>query len=215
MNEKRVLQAFVRQKVLTIEQIVNLLQCAVITVRRRLKQWNTFTSINKNGRYYTLPQIPVFDENGLWCYQSVLFSKHGNLKQTIIELIRQSQSGMSTAELANILDLAPSSYLFTQIKNAPDIQREKHQGRFVYFSDSTDRYHRQKQTRALRCLDVVNQPTDAESVLILIEFIKHPGVKAEQLSHRIKKRGKQIAPGVIQRFLQSHDLLKKTPDTMR
>jgi len=83
MDEKQVLQTFSRKKILTIDQLVDLLQCSVITVRRGLKQWSAFTSINKNGRYYTLPRIPLFDENGLWRYQTVLFSNHGNLTQSI------------------------------------------------------------------------------------------------------------------------------------
>ena len=84
MDEKYVLQRFRRQKIITIEQLVRLLKCTVITVRQRLKKWKTYTIINKNGRYYTLTKIPVFDENGLWKYQTVLFSKHGNLKQTAL-----------------------------------------------------------------------------------------------------------------------------------
>ena len=74
MDEKHVYQRFRRQKIITIDQLVKLLTSSVITARRRLKKWQTYTSINKNGRYYTLPQIPVFDENGLWWYQTVLFS---------------------------------------------------------------------------------------------------------------------------------------------
>lgn len=214
MNEKKVIQTFARKKILTIEELVQLLQCAAITVRRRLKQWSAFTSINQNGRYYTLPQIPVFDENGLWRYQSVLFSNHGNLRQTIIELIRKSSAGMSAAELAPLLDLAPSSYLFTQLSKTTGIKREKYQGRFVYFADSSKRYRQQRQSRTLHRLEV-DQPTDAEAVSILVEFIKHPGIDMDQLSRKVKKQGKNVAPTVIEHFLQSHDLLKKTPDTGR
>ena len=92
MDENQVLDRFRRQKIATIEQLVKWLKCSVITVRRRLKRWQSFTSINQNGRYYSLPQIPVFDQNGLWRYQAVLFSKHGNLKQTIVALIVNSKT---------------------------------------------------------------------------------------------------------------------------
>jgi len=215
MDDKKAFQTFARKKVLTIEQLGNLLQCATITVRRRLKQWSAFTSINKNGRYYTLPQIPVFDEKGLWRYQSVLFSNHGNLKQTMIELIRRSNAGMSAAELAPVLDLEPSSYLFTQLSKTTGIKREKHHGRFIYFADNIERYHQQKQDRALPWPEGISFPTDAEAVLILVEFINNPGADMAQLSRKVKKHGRQIAPAVIENFLQSHDLLKKTPDTRR
>jgi hypothetical protein len=78
MDENYALDYFSQQKIITLEQLIGLLECSAITARRRLKQWQTYTSINKNGRYYTLPQIPEFDQSGLWRYQTVLFSKHGN-----------------------------------------------------------------------------------------------------------------------------------------
>lgn len=207
MDEKGVLQKFWQQKIITIEQLVQLFQCSVITVRRRLKKWQTYTSINKNGRYYTLPHIPVFDANGLWRYQSVLFSKHGNLKQTIIWLICQSQTGLSAGEIAAIVDLAPSSSFFTQIKNASVISREKQHGRFVYFNAQS--VHQQKHKRILGRTDFLDGPTDAEAVLILVELIKHPGIEIEQLVAKVQEKGKDLDSTVIRKFLESHDLLKK------
>jgi len=73
MDEKQVLDRFQRQKIATLKQLEQWLNCSVMTVRRRLKAWRSFTSINQNGRYYTLPQVPVFDPSGLWRHQRVLF----------------------------------------------------------------------------------------------------------------------------------------------
>ena len=212
MDEKGVLKKFRQQKVITIEQLVQLFKCSVITVRRRLKNWKTYTSINKNGRYYTLPQIPVFDENGLWKYQTVLFSKYGNLKQTTIELIRRSQVGLSAVDIAEIIEIPSSSSFFSQIKNVAGIQREKLQGRFTYFSDTPDQYQRQK--RALGRHKTTNWPTDAQAVEILIQMIKHPGIDIEQLAVKAVLQGQWVDSATIRRFLQFHDLLKKTQDTM-
>jgi len=127
MDETRVLEKFRRQKVITIEQLVELLKCSVITARRRLKKWQTYTSINKNGRYYTLPQIPVFDKNGLWWYQTILFSRHGNLKQTIVSLVTDSPNGLSAAEVSELVDIAANSSFLSQLKSASGVKREKHQ----------------------------------------------------------------------------------------
>jgi len=211
MDEKGVLKKFRQRKIITIEQLVQLFKCSVITVRRRLKKWKTHTSINKNGRYYTLPQIPVFDENGLWKYQTVLFSKYGNLKQTTIELIRRSQVGLSAVDIAKIIEIPSSSSFFSQIKNVAGIKREKHQGRFIYFSDIPYNYQRQK--RALGRQKTTEWPTDAQAVEILIQMIKHPGIDIEQLAVKAAPRGKWVDSAIIRRFLQFHDLLKKTPDT--
>lgn len=215
MDENKVLQTFSRLKVITLDQLVNLLQCAVITVRRRLKKWNAYTSINQNGRYYSLPQIPVFDDSGLWRYQSILFSKHGNLKQTALALIRRSPMGLSAGEIARLLDLSSSSSFFTGIHQMPGISREKYQGRFVYFSDSLEHYHRQKQKRILSRPGAKDWPTDAQAVVILVELIKHPGIEMEQLSAKAARRGCMVAPAIIEAFLRSHDLLKKTSDIER
>lgn len=212
MNEKTVLRKFRQLKIMTIEELVRLLQCSAITARRRLKKWQTYTSVNKNGRYYTLPKIPVFDENGLWKYQTVLFSKHGNLKQTIVELIRDAKAGLSAVELANIIGFAPNSSFLSQIKDVPGIKREKHQGRFIYLSDSLEVYNRQKHERASvhRANDF---PTDSEAIVILVQMIKNPDIGIEQLSDKLLTQGKRIVPDAIRRFLTFHGLLKKTLDT--
>jgi hypothetical protein len=212
MDEKIVFRKFRQLKIITIEELVRLLQCSAITARRRLKKWQTYTSVNKNGRYYTLPQIPVFNENGLWKYQTVLFSKHGNLKQTIVELIRDAKAGLSAVELADIIGFAPNSPFLSQIKDAPGVKREKHKGRFIYLSDSPEVYNRQKHERGSVHRD--NEfPTDSEAIVILVQLIKNPDIGIEQLSDKLLMQGKQIVPDSIRKFLTFHGLLKKTLDT--
>jgi len=209
MDEKKVLQKFRRQKIITLDQLVKLLTCSVITARRRLKKWQTYTSINKNGRYYALPQIPVFDENDLWWYQTVLFSKHGNLTQTIVELIRASEKGLSAVEIAGIVDLAPNSSFLSRIKDVPGIRREKHQGRFIYLSDRPEIYNKQKH-RWTFSRSIADFPTDAQAIIILVQLIKHPGIGIEQLAGKVAKQDGRIDPGAVRRLLQFHGLLKKT-----
>jgi hypothetical protein len=208
MDDKYALANFSRQKVITIEQLVKLLNCSVITARRRLKKWRTYTSINHNGRYYTLPQIPVFDKNDLWKYQTILFSNHGNLKQTIVALITDSQKGLSAVQVAEIVGFAPNSSFLSQFKNVPGVKREKHQGRFVYLSDRSGIYTKQKQQWTTTAL-----PTDAQAVVILVELIKHPDIGIEQLSEHVSDQGQSVEAATIRKFLQFHDLLKKTSDT--
>ena len=214
MDEKHALQKFRRQKIITIDQLVKLLTCSLITVRRRLKKWHAYTSINQNGRYYTLPRIPVFDEYGLWRYQTVLFSKHGNLTQTIVELIRTSQQGLSAVEIAGIVDLAPNSSFLSRMKNVPGVWREKHLGRFVYLSASPEIYGKQKH-RWTANQRITDFPTDAQAIIILVQLIKHPDVGVEQLASKASQQDQQINPDTVRRFLQFHDLLKKTSDTRR
>ena len=212
MHEIDVLKRFHRIKVLTIKQLVDLLKSSVITARRHPKKWEAYTSFNHNGRYYTLPRIPRFDNNGIWKHQTILFSKYGNLKQTIIELIRRSKAGLSARGVAQIIEIPSNSSIFSQLQMVSGIRREKHQGHFVYFSDEQETY--QKQTSALyRPGAAARFPSDEEAVLILVQYIKHPHIGVEELSERIARQAKRIDPSVIQNFLGHHDLLKKIPDT--
>lgn len=214
MDEKQVLDRFRRQQIATIEQLVEWLKCSVITVRRRLKAWRSFTSINQNGRYYTLPEVPVFDPSGLWRYQRVLFSKHGNLKQTLVAMITRSSKGLSAVEIARLVDLAPNSSFISRITHGLGVQREKHQGRFVYFSEHPEIYSLQKYARASGRQEA-GMPTDQEAVMILVELLKHPGSGIEELAARVSKPSRWIAPETVRAFLERHDLVKKTSDTRR
>jgi hypothetical protein len=213
MDEKLALERFQQKKIITIDQLVELLTCSVITARRQLKKWQTYTSINQNGRYYTLPQIPVFDENGLWRFQSVLFSKHGNLTKTIVALIKTSSKGLITVQIADFLDLPRNSSFISRIKDVPGVKREKHQGRFVYFSSQPEIYNRQK-NRWFETADTVDLPTDAQAIIILVHLIKHPGIRIDQLAKQVSKKDIPIDSDSVRRFLQFHGLLKKITDTM-
>jgi hypothetical protein len=208
MDEKHALDYFSQRKIITLEQLIGMLECSAITARRRLKQWQTYTSINQNGRYYTLPHIPEFDQSGLWRYQAVLFSKHGNLKQTIISLITESPKGLSAGEIAQLVDLVPNSSFLSQFKDVVGVKREKHQGRFVYLSDRPEIFARQK-----RGWVAAGLPTDAQAVVILVQLIKQPDIDIEQLAVHVSEQGPSIKPAAIRSFLQLHDLLKKTSDT--
>jgi len=200
---------FTKLKVITIEQLVGLLESSVITARRQLKKWRAYTSFNMNGRYYTLPGIPRFDETGIWKYEQILFSQYGTLMQTISQLIGRSETGLSAKQIAQVVEVAPNSSVFSRLQSVPGIRREKHQGRFVYFSK--ERYQEQKAT--LYHLQHVRLPSDAEAVMILVEHIKHPHGSIEKLSEWVAKQGRSIDYRVIHKFLEHHGLLKKIPDT--
>ena len=213
MDEKDVLKRFRHKKVITIEQLVDLLQSSVITARRRLKKWKTYTSFNNNGRYYTLPDIPDFDRNGIWKYQTSLFSRYGNLKQTIIQVVNQSGAGLSAKEIAEIVELPSNSSFFSKLHNFAGTKRERHHGRYIYFSDTPVLYEKQRQAFTLYREGEYILPSDADAVVILVQLIKHPDISIEELSDRVAREGKKIEPSVIKSFLESHDLLKKIPDT--
>ena len=96
------LRHFERCKLFTIAQLSSFLNCSVANARLKVKQWSCYTSYNQNGKYYTLPGVAQFNQYGLWRYQDVAFSKHGNLKQTIVHLVASSAGGLSGIDSAMV-----------------------------------------------------------------------------------------------------------------
>ncbi len=212
MHLSTVIQKFKNQKVVTVVVLAAWLSCSIATARRRLKAWRAYTSYNHNGRYYTLPEIADFDHNGLWRYQGVFFSKHGNLKQTFVHLVTHSAQGLSGAELGELLGLQPRSFL-SHFRDHPEIYRENLMKRWIWFAADPEIREKQKRTRLAQAVAKESRmPTDGEAVLILVDLIQHPNSGLEQVARRLKRKGLDIDVDTIGRLLVHHDLLKKTVD---
>lgn len=212
LQEERGLKAFRRRKVLTVMELLELFGCSLRTVQRRLKVWQARTSYNHNGRYYTLPDIPVFDAYGLWHYREISFSKHGNLKKTVISLVNDSSHGLNAAEIGDILRVNPQSFL-SHFQNEPGLYREKVGGRFIWLAGDAGTRKKQKQGRSeLERQKRIALPSDREAVMILVDLLHHPETGVKEIARRLKRQGVELTSEIIHDFLAHHDLLKKTTD---
>ena len=211
--EDRARKTFRRRKIMTLVEVAELIHSSIHTARRRLRAWRAHNSFNRNGRYYTLPDVPEFDANGLWRWRGVFFSQHGNLKRTVIELVRRSQAGLDAGEMRSLLGLEPRSFL-SAFADHPQLRREKTQGRFVYYSSDPDVYSGQRQRRC-ELSAKAREPTPFEAVAILVEKIKHPALSNEALSRRLRKQKLFVEPEAIQNLFVRHGLVvKKTPHSI-
>jgi len=206
-NEAKILNDVFERKVITINELSSMLNSSVETARRRLKLWDAYTSYNKNGRFYTLPTIPEFDKNGLWVYQSIRFSKYGNLKQTIIKQIKLSKAGYDASELSDLLGIPVRSFL-SYMKTNKDIKREKIQGRFIYFSEVEDEFLKQKNFRN-NMTRIIRLPKDTDAILILAEKIKNPLMNFEALSLLLREKKCFVTPESIRNLFEYHGLTEK------
>ncbi|MBN2258734.1 MAG: hypothetical protein JW704_13110 [Anaerolineaceae bacterium] len=213
MDEEDILTQFRRRKVVTIQVLADIISCSLISARRRLKKWHAMTSINRNGRYYTLPDLPHFDHHGLWLYKTILFSRHGNLKETMRALIQKSEGGLKSSEIRKIIGLPGNSSHLSLLRRSADICREKVGGSYIYFSAEPAVFDRQMHFYLEHTLSRHSLPSDAEAVSLLVQFIKHPQAGSEELSAILSREGIHLGPDVVRNFLEHHDLLKKTADT--
>ena len=204
---------FKKSKVLTLSQVSKTHDCSIRTVQRQFAEWAVLRSYNKNSRYYTLPEIPKFNVHGIWCYRDILFSKFGDLRQTVKHMILASEDGLSGNEIGDIVNLLPRSFMH-HFREMEGVFREKHGGVYIYFSNDPTIYARQVIKRVQA--DDVKRISDAIAIKILVGYIKCPELSEEELSSILRReQNVDISPSMITKLLSFHGLLKKTPDSRR
>jgi hypothetical protein len=106
---------------------------ATMTVFRKLRALGYKTSFSHRGKYYTLASIPHFDEQGLWSYRSVWFSRDGSLLATIQRFVQEARAGWTASELRGLLQVEVKEGLL-HLYRQRRIDREQIGGVNVYFS---------------------------------------------------------------------------------
>lgn len=204
---------FKKSKVLTLNQVSRTRHCSIRTVQRQFVELAVLRSYNKNSQYYTLSEIPTFNAHGIWCYRDILFSKYGDLRQTVKHAIVASDDGLSGKEIGDIVNLLPRSFMH-HFREMEGVFREKHGGVYIYFSGDPDIYAKQKFKRVQ--VSSIKRISDAIAIKILVGYIKHPELSEEELSSILRyEHHLDISPSMITSVLSFHGLLKKTPDSGR
>lgn len=200
-----------REKVMTIRELIKRMMLSEITVRRKLKKSGALTSYNKNGKYYTLQHIPVFDSYGLWNYKDIRFSRYGNMHQTIIQLVNESRCGLHAGAIGELIGYPPHS-LLNKLCAKSLIKREKLHGRYVYFSieDQLYKSQRDKYETMQQQYSEDDMPCTTE-VKLLIERIKRPESDPSELARALQKENINISELQVKSFFEKHGLEKKTP----
>jgi hypothetical protein len=117
-----------------------------MSIFRKLSELNYLSSYTHAGAYYTLHHIPNFDSTGLWYFNEIGFSKKGNLKETLLNLIEKSESGMTHEELEKRLHIRVQNTLLDLI-NSNKINRTKISNCYLYTSVNEVQSKRQIQNR--------------------------------------------------------------------
>lgn len=142
-----------RQKVATLPELREVLgTTGTMTVFRRLKVLGYFSSYSHRGSYYTLRDIPDFDERGRWSHHAVWFSKYGNLVETAKEFVDESETGFSATELPRVLHVECKRPLLKLFKERR-IHRQRIHGVYVYLSADKGKQRNQRLLREERAAD--------------------------------------------------------------
>ena len=219
IKTKTVIKLFDKTPVLTMEKLTTELNCSHMTVFRKLCELHYFSSYTHKGKYYTLSQVAHFDNNGLWEYQGIRFSLYGNLKNTVLQFVNDSQAGYSADELEKLLVVRVNNTLFALIADQ-QLVRDSYGRKYVYFSYDDETSKLQKEKREKTLLDqtailsptaakVTQLPTDKNVIRILVLMIKNPDAAPAVIAKKLTQTGKPVNEASITAVWQHYDLLKK------
>lgn len=202
-----------RVPVVTLETLFSTLGTrSRMTVFRRLRQVGYLSSFTHHGRYYTSPDIPKFDQHGLWFHRDIGFSRAGTLKQTVAVLAEQAGDGRTHEEFQQRLGVRVHNVLLELLRQGR-LRRERWQGVYLYLSADPERAVEQVAARRERA-ERWRVVTDEEVVEVLVEAlhaapeIPAPGI----VSGRLVARGVRLESPHVEQVYEEHGLVpgKKT-----
>ena len=162
-------------------------------------------------KYYTLRDIPRFDESGLWSYRNIRFSRYGTVSGAALQMIERSAAGHTAKELSEVLNAEVGPEL-SRLYRLGRVPREKLGPVFVYLSGSETRRKAQRQAREAKWSASVEQaesPAPELVIAVLVELVHHPGTEPRALCRRLGRRGVPITEKQIQRIFTRYDLAGK------
>ncbi|MGV8123744.1 MAG: hypothetical protein AB2L14_28690 [Candidatus Xenobiia bacterium LiM19] len=183
------------------------------TVFRVLSQKGYLTSYNHAGRYYTLKEIPEFDEDGLWAHGDVFFSRHGSLRATIAYFVDNSIAGQTHRELQERLRLRVHDSLHDLVV-AEKIGRVEIELLYLYVNTNNAIAETQIAERH-RLLSTETPPAPLPDSPVIIEILLafiHLGEKdPAALARHLRRQGIAVSSEEIETVFTQYALGKKKP----
>lgn len=219
-GEHSVIQLLRRLGVATMRTLRRRLHCCHMTVVRALRKTGYFNSFNANAAYYTLPQTPVFDAQGLWFRRRIGFSQQGNLLQTLVALVEHSPAGCTVPELEARLS-TPVANLLCRLQREGRLVVARTGRHALYLAIDPDQQRRQQTQRQTPPPPAPLPPkalgpalpegvSAPEVIALLTTLIQEPSLSGSTLVRRLRSRGLDLSPSQIRRPQAFYELQKKT-----
>ena len=167
ITEEEVVTFFKKHRVVTWKELISHFKITRQSLLIKLKSHPHLTSLNHNHRYLALKQfIGETDQYGIWRYQGIAFSIHGNTPKTLTHLIHTSNCGLSTKQLEQITSVMCRGILLKLLKQG-EITRIKEGFDYIYLSSEPEVRRSRLEKRGLASYEVlveaqVSRPSENE-----------------------------------------------------
>ena len=181
------------------------------TLFRDLKKLDLISSYTHTGQYHALRQLAKFDEDGLWFFQDVGFSRYGTLKRSLVHVITHSQAGMTHREMRKLFRVDVQKPL-TDLVSINAVARQLLPSRIHVYLSADERSVAQFERRLAIGDKAVEVALPAESIRIeiLLEVIRAPERTSDEevLGPLLRKRGVLVKDEEIRQVLAYYDIKK-------
>ncbi len=221
LYEEKLLKLFSKHIILTRKTVVEKICCSYDSLGRFLRKYGYYSSCNKNGSYYIMAENCSFNENGLFFYKNIMFSKYKTLRKSVFNFVEKSKSGITTVELIKIFGTSSKTQLSNLFK-LKDISRQAFDGTFYYFSADNEigllqRESRNiKQNKSEKKTPLKEELPPIQSIIaILTAIVIKTGVSAKQIRMKLKKKGLDISTAEIKSVLDYYNIHQKKTENSR
>ena len=185
-----------------------------MSVFRRLSLLGYLTSYTHTARYYTLREIPQFDEFGLWHYGGVGFCRAGTLKAAVAELVEKSEAGRTHREVQDMLRVRVRNELLNHVRAGQMGRRLLDDKHWLYVSAEPARAAKQwarRQAQGERAAQALGPLTSAVTIEVLVEVLlaSRVHVSPQEVAGRLSRRGVTVALQHVEWVFERYDLGKK------
>jgi hypothetical protein len=186
------------------------------SVMRRLKSEDYLSSYTHTGRYYTLREIPRFDQFGLWHCGDVGFCRMGTLKAAVTELVERSEAGRTLQELKELLRVRVQNALLDRVRARRIGRKLIDKKKWLYVSAEPARAAKQwarRQAQEERTAEALGPLTSAMMIEVLVEVLLASTVQvsAQEVARRLSRRGVTVALQHVEWVFEHYGLGKKKP----
>jgi hypothetical protein len=185
-----------------------------MSVFRRLSLLGYLTSYTHTARYYTLREIPQFDQFGLWHYGGVGFCRVGTLKAAVLDLVEKSEAGRTHREVQDMLRVRVRNELLDHVRARRMGRRLLDDKHWLYLSAKASCAAKQwarRQIQGGRAAEVLGPLTSAVTIEVLVEILLASAVHVspQEVARRLSRRGVTVALQQVEWVFERYELGKK------
>jgi hypothetical protein len=198
-----------KYKIQSFVTILSKMDCSSITLRRDIKAIGGTTSYTHRGKYITLADIPVFNENGIWFYKKVGFTKFKNSLDLIVNIIN-TKEGITKENIEEILKIKISKQIQILLKQNR-LHRVKLGAKYFYLSEELAKNKkRQMQLLPIYIEEYYDKKVNiTDLVAVLKVVLSEHKIDTDNLKKLVEKYSLQVPIKKIEKLLLRYDLSSK------